>query len=223
MTRVLGAITIGQSPRVDLVPEMARLLGDQIEIREAGALDDLGPAEIARLAPAADDYVLVSRLRDGSSARMAERLVLPLVQQKIADLFRGGAQVVVLLCTGEFPRFQTPGLLVLPQPLVYGVVGALARNSRLGVLCPDPEQIAQATRSWQSGCAEVVIETTSPYVEGTGLAEAARRLQAAKVDLIVMDCMGYNLAMQELVRSITRVPVLLARSIVARILAELLV
>jgi hypothetical protein len=32
----VGAITIGQSPRVDVVPEMAAVLGPDVEILEGG-------------------------------------------------------------------------------------------------------------------------------------------------------------------------------------------
>ena len=38
MKPILGAVTIGQSPRVDLVPELIAMLGDNITIKEAGAL-----------------------------------------------------------------------------------------------------------------------------------------------------------------------------------------
>src|SRR2546426_2515839 len=38
MTRTVGMVTIGQSPRVDVVPEMAKLMGSA-EIIERGALD----------------------------------------------------------------------------------------------------------------------------------------------------------------------------------------
>lgn len=37
----IGAITVGQSPRVDLIPEIQPILGDSVEIIQAGALDGL--------------------------------------------------------------------------------------------------------------------------------------------------------------------------------------
>ncbi len=44
-TRV-GMITIGQSPRVDVVPEVAALVGRPMEVVEAGALDGLSLEEV---------------------------------------------------------------------------------------------------------------------------------------------------------------------------------
>ena len=154
---------------------------------------------------------------------MAERLVLPLVKDAIKKVHDAGAQVIVLLCTGEFPPLQIPNtLLVVPQPLIYGIGQALAQDSKLGVIRPSSDQIPQATRAWQSACQELVVEAASPYVAGDAIAVAANRLIDAQVDMIIMDCMGYTKAMQEQVRAITGKPVLLARSLVARILAELL-
>ena len=47
---VVGLVTIGQSPRPDVVPDMAEITGPGVEIREAGALDGLGRAAIDALA-----------------------------------------------------------------------------------------------------------------------------------------------------------------------------
>jgi len=47
----IGAVTIGQSPRVDIVPEFRAAAGLELEIVERGALDGLSPDEIRTLAP----------------------------------------------------------------------------------------------------------------------------------------------------------------------------
>ena len=39
--RKVGGITIGQSPRADMVPEILEILGPQVEVVEGGALDGL--------------------------------------------------------------------------------------------------------------------------------------------------------------------------------------
>src|SRR5256885_7938966 len=69
----VGMVTIGQAPRVDVVPAMADVLGPDVEIIERGALDGLGGDEIAQLAPESDDEVLVTRLTDGSSVFVGKR------------------------------------------------------------------------------------------------------------------------------------------------------
>ena len=47
----IGMITIGQSPRIDIVPEMREVLGADVEILEAGALDGLTLEEVKKILP----------------------------------------------------------------------------------------------------------------------------------------------------------------------------
>ena len=47
----IGAITVGQSPRVDLIPEIQPILGDSVEIIQSGALDGLSKEEISKFVP----------------------------------------------------------------------------------------------------------------------------------------------------------------------------
>lgn len=42
----VGAITIGQSPRADVVQELLPLMGEQVELIQAGALDGLTREDI---------------------------------------------------------------------------------------------------------------------------------------------------------------------------------
>jgi protein AroM len=67
----LGLVTIGQTPRTDVVPEMAEVLGPGIEIVERGALDGLDIQAITALAPGPGDEVLVTRLRGGAPVFVA--------------------------------------------------------------------------------------------------------------------------------------------------------
>ena len=103
MTKV-GLITVGQSPRSDVVPDMAAILGGDVEIVEAGALDGLTREQITRLAPEGDDEILVTRLADGSSVFVGKSKVIPRIEAQIAALEDRGVTLNVLLCTGEFPQ-----------------------------------------------------------------------------------------------------------------------
>jgi len=144
MKKVIGTVTIGQSPRTDVIPDVASILGPDIEIREAGALDGLSPEIIASFAPREGDYVLVTRLADGSSVQVAERHITPRIHEKIAEHFTGGIPVVLLLCTGEFPDVETGGLLIRPQKVLFNAVAAVAKGMRIGILTPSPEQVEQS-------------------------------------------------------------------------------
>src|SRR6185436_4317778 len=71
---VVGLITIGQSPRVDVVPEMTAVIGPGVDVREAGALDGLTRAQIDALEPTGDDEILVTRRRHPHRPALHRRL-----------------------------------------------------------------------------------------------------------------------------------------------------
>ena len=59
MTKI-GAVTIGQSPRVDITADILPLLSSNIELIEAGAMDNYTLEEInEKFAPEEGDTVLV--------------------------------------------------------------------------------------------------------------------------------------------------------------------
>ena len=66
----IGAITIGQAPRTDVTADIMRIFDGKVELLQRGGLDGLTKEEIARFAPEEGDYVLVSRLTDGSSVKV---------------------------------------------------------------------------------------------------------------------------------------------------------
>jgi len=161
-------------------------------------------------------------MADGTAVKIAEKHILPRMQEKIDELVRRGADVVALVCTGEFPPFHCEKLLVVPQNVLFHAVAAVVPGGGgLGVLLPDADQIEQGLRRWREITPEVRIEAASPYGRPGDVEEAAHGLRQWGAELVVMDCIGYTLAMKETVRRVTGVPVILARSILARTLAEL--
>lgn len=221
--RRLGAVTIGQSPRSDLIPEMAGIIGGNVEIVEAGALDGLSKGEISELIPRSGDSVLVTRLADGSPVQIAERLVIPMAAERIGALFASGVDIVLALCTGKFPDIAGDGLVLYPQKILFNVISALGAGTRLGVLVPSSEQAGESDVYWRRVGAAVRSVPASPYADGPGAVKhAATELAEWGVQLTVMDCMGYTGTMGDIVRKATGKPVVLARSIVARLVAELI-
>jgi protein AroM len=222
MTRKIAAFTIGQSPRMDVVPEMLDVLGPDVQILEAGALDGLSAEEVAELRPRAGDYVLVTRMRDGSSVQIAEHHILPRMQGQIDRLVEEGAEVVALLCTGEFPGFTCSRLLLEPQRLLHHFVAGVGRGRRVGAVVPAPEQIEQGTRRWREVANEVQVEAATPYGDVVELERATRRLKDGGAELIVLDCIGFTGAMKRLTTELAGVPVVLPRTVLARTIGELL-
>jgi len=219
--RVLGLVTIGQSPRDDIVLQMLPFLPAGLDIRQVGALDGLTPEQVAELAPGPQDYVLHTRLRDGSAVTVGRERITSLVQSCLKQLQGEGANPIVLLCTGEFPGLQSDALLIEPEQLLVNVVRGL-RPRRAGVLVPLPSQIEAAAEKWRMLEAEVVFVAASPYGEQIEFIRAAEELEGHPLDLVVMDCMGYTLAHRQVVIQATGRPVILASRMVARIVGELI-
>jgi protein AroM len=218
--RVLGLVTIGQSPRDDIMPQMLPLLPVGLDIRQVGALDGLTHEQIAELAPGPQDYVLHTRLRDGSAVTVGRERIKSLLQSCLEQLEHEGANPIVLLCTGKSPELRSETLLIEPDRLLVSVVGGL-RPRRAGVLVPLPSQIEAAAEKWRVLEAELVSVAASPYGEQTELTRAAEELGGHPLDLVVMDCMGYTLAHRSVIAQATGRPVILASRVVARIVGEL--
>ena len=58
MNSTLALLTIGQTPRNDIVPELTCWLPDTIQVQEFGALDGQSEEEIQRLRPESSDHRL---------------------------------------------------------------------------------------------------------------------------------------------------------------------
>ena len=148
----IGAITVGQSPRVDLIPEIQPILGDSVEIIQAGALDGLSKEEIAKFVPRPGENVLVSRLTDGTSATFGESYILPRLQLCIDNLEQQGVSLILFLCTGEFPaEFRSNVPLIFPDHILKGLIPAIGVKN-LSVIIPTKEQEAQMPGKWKDCC-----------------------------------------------------------------------
>jgi protein AroM len=221
----LGVITIGQTPRVDLTPELQALLPG-VELVERGVLDGLTAEQIAAFAPVGDDDVLTSRLSDGSAVIMGESHVLRRLPSVITEL-EGEVDAVFLACTGRFPELAHTKPLFVPDFLIAYGTAALAHGlGAVGVICPLPAQAGFTVEKFAPRLADgtqVLVAAASPYTgSDEELAAAAESLTAQGAGLIALDCMGYTEAMRAIVAAASGLPVVLARSVAARLAAEVL-
>lgn len=221
----LGLLTIGQAPRPDgLAREIREVLGSEFRVIERGALDGVSRADVAALLPGDDDYALVTLLADGTPVTIAKERILEHLQTQLDRLeVEDGVGATLLMCTGAFPPFRHRRPLVQPQAALYGVVIGLAAGSRIGSLAPLERQSEQAQAKWAGmGVTDVVLEAADPYGPDPhgAVRLAARRIGDAGASVLFMDCFGYDLAMRASARAVFGGPVVLARSLAARLVAE---
>ena len=226
----LAIITIGQSPRVDLTPDIRKVVPPATELVEHGALDELDADQIAALAPQPGEHALTSRLRDESSTVFGHDQSVPLVAQAIARAEADGADLSLLVCTGEFPGVRHNRPLFLTERLAHDGVRSLLRGlapsaGRLGIVRPLPEQVEDAYGHWEAslGLRPVAVSAASPYTDShENIAEAAASV-AAESDLVVLDCIGYDEDMRTAATAATGgVAVVAVRAVAARLLGSLL-
>jgi protein AroM len=206
-------LTIGQSPRDDILDEMRPWWDprSRVEFLERGALDGLERREIESLAPKEGEHRLVSRLRDGTEVFLDAHWVHHRVQEMVTELESEKLDFSVLLCTGRFPGLRSSRLVIEAQSIVDHTAAAF--EARLGILVPHETQMEDVGRG------DTVVSHASPY-SGDRWEKAARELEDAA--LIVLHCMGYTEAMRTRMADATGKPVLLARRMVATAVAQLL-
>ncbi|ETA80077.1 AroM family protein [Youngiibacter fragilis] len=218
----VGAITVGQSPRVDVTPDLLPIFGDKVELIEIGALDGLSYEEIAEFAPVDGDYVLVSRMKDGGSVTFAEKHILPRLQECIFKLEEQGVSLIIFFCTGNFPvEFDSKVPLIFPNMVLGNIVPLLTRKKSISVLIPSELQITQAHERWEKLVDKVTVFAASPYGKFEDVRLVAEKLTETDSDLVVLDCIGYTQEMKDMVYNLTKKPVVLPRTLAARIVTEM--
>jgi len=101
----IAFVTIGQSPRVDIVPEMMAdislgLAAGSVEVEEFGVLDGMSPDDLDAMRAKEGEHSFATRMANGaeivtSTLRTEARLNLLLER-----VDQQGFDLIVLLCTG---------------------------------------------------------------------------------------------------------------------------
>ena len=218
--RTVHFLTIGQSPRPDVVPEILGMLGDAaagIEAAEAGALDGLSREEVQAGAPREGEMPLVSRLGSGEEVVIGEDFVEERMAALLLRIPEG--DVAAILCTGPFSRIsERPGLVKAGPIFDRTLRDACPPGATVGMLIPEPRQEADARRRVPEG-SSCVIGVASPYSDG-GVEE---RLAAEfrDVDIVGLNCLGYDRPLEAAVARATGRPVVLARRALAEAVGRL--
>lgn len=219
----LGTVTIGEAPRPDLVPLLARHVPAHVRQIHKGVLDGLRPDEIAaRFDPEPGEPVLVTRLRSGGAVTLSRARAERAVQQQIDALADAGAAVILLLCTGSFAGLSCPtAWLIEPDRIIPPLVGALLGARRLGVIVPLAAQIASESEKWRTLAEPPLLASASPY-EGdlAAVAGAAGTLARRGAKALLLDCIGFAGPHREAAAA-SGLPVLLSNTLVAKAVGEL--
>ena len=221
----IGFVTIGQSPRTDVVPEIMKILGEhEISYVEAGALDDLSREDIERdLRPEPGDIIYVTRLRDGGEVKISKKKLLPLLEKKIRELEKK-SDIIAILCSGEFPDFESIKPVIYPDKILKGIASSIGYKGRTAILIPAEEQIDYAREKWSTYFKDLVIIPVSPYTSSLkDFEEIRERIRRENIGFVIMDCIGYTDAQRNIIREAgENIKVISTRRALAKVLSELI-
>ncbi|WP_079913341.1 AroM family protein [Paenibacillus sp. 32352] len=210
---MLGLLTLGHSPRADLEVPFRSILPSSVPIAMKGGLDGLTPDAILLLAKQAGEHPLHVITQDGPVVIQQEALIGPL-EQRANELADAGAKLVVLLCAGDFPPFQSQAVVILPGQLLENKARSTAGSSRLGVVVPAESQVQAAGRRWRQAGFEPAVMLPP---DGTGaVEELIDNLRSAEVEQVVLDCISFTWGLKQKLHEELGVPVWLPSELAAR-------
>ncbi len=220
----VGFITIGQSPRVDVLEDFKDLMNKGLEVIEAGALDGLSIDYIrTNLAPAEGETLYVSRLASGEEVVVSREKIIQFMQKKISELESKNVDLIVILCSGEFPEFKSKKPIIYPSKLLSGVVSSVLFNGKLAVLIPRKEQVGYAYSKWSVFTKNLVVKPASPYkFNEQEFRRVIEEIKREDPQLIVMDCVGYSSKHKLIAFEATGKPIVATRGVIKAFLAELI-
>ncbi len=210
----VGLLTIGQSPREDVVPEMNPFFLPQIRILEKGLLDNLNLEEIRRLKPETGETPLVTRLRKGGSVQLSEKKISSLLPEVIDSMkTKMKVKVVGVLCTHDFQKTEFHPWIIFPFNSLKFLINRIINVKCLGVVVPLEGQIDTAKKKWKKD--KVIVEAKSSPVRGKSWKEIAQNFSRKKVEVVILDCIGYKIKDKRALQKLLSVPVLLPRVVLA--------
>ncbi|MCA0243889.1 MAG: AroM family protein [Proteobacteria bacterium] len=210
--RRVASLTLGQSPRGDVVPDILAQLPMALEVQEFGALDGLSEREIAALAPRADEGSLVTRLRDGREVVLSRQRLAQRMEAICRAIDPARFDLLIVLTTGLFREFESECPTVNAQRAMDATIAALAAAGQaVGVIYPLRRQVDENAGYSVPGCALRFSHAAGG--DAAGLRRAADELRGC--DFVVLHSVGYVEADREAVAARTGRPVILARRVVA--------
>jgi protein AroM len=213
-------LTIGQSPRDDVIHEIKPLLSPSIEVVQHGLLDHLNSEEIERLRPAPEDTLLVSRLRDGSQVELDEKKISVLLYEAVELMkTKMSVEAAGILCTHEFPTRQYPVPVIFPFTSVQFLLKHVLEVENLGAVVPSENQIEMARKKWGENITS--IEAKTPYSEGKPWEEIAENFAQKNVSIIVLDCIGYTNKDRQAIQDAYPIPTLLPKTLLVYAINQL--
>lgn len=202
----IGALTIGQSPRPDLVLPLINQLPDTCQIIQAGALDDLGKSSLPPIEEGT--YPLTTRMRDGSFVIIEEAFLATKLQQALDQLEGQGVAATILLCAGTFADLKGTRPLFKPFSIGRDVLNALG-FSKIGLIAPIKEQEAPIRRRWLTANFQPTVWTADlTQQDKRFVQQLTEQIKINHLECVVLDYVGHPESLVTQLRKTAVIPVI---------------
>ena len=189
MIQHIGALTISQSPRRDLLaPVCAKF--PEYNIIEVGALDDVDCHNL----PDGNDatYPLTTTLNNGELVTLDRDFLTPLLQDGLDQLETQGVDFSILLCAGDFPFIKGEMPLFKPTDIAQNILRTIGIRY-IAVISPIAIQQDPIHEKWEKAGFHPIVWTMPSDITPIEQAKWINsQLKArAEASCVVLDYVGY--------------------------------
>lgn len=203
---LIGALTIGQSPRPDLVSPLRNRLPARCQILEAGALDGLTEASLPAVHN--ETYPLTTQLRDGTAVMIEETFLAAKLQQALDQLEEQGVMATILLCAGTFRDLNGRRPLFKPFAVGRTILDSLGLN-RIGLIAPIKEQESPIRVRWQAAGFQPTVWTADLARQDEGFIQQLNdQVEVYRLECIVLDYVGHPESLVRQLRETADIPLI---------------
>ena len=217
--RRVAFVTLGQSPRPDLVPDILSRMDVPVEPTEIGLLDDLDTRELAKARPGPDEPAFLSRLRDGRQVELSVGWTRERCRRVYDRIGSTRPDLVVMMSASCGTGFRHCSATLESDRVVVQAIEAFSRaDLGLGVIVPLPgllNDLQPIGGPWKKARVQA-----ARHGDRNALRRAAREL--AECDIVVLHSLGYSDADREAVAGVIEAPVILNRHLVANAIRDAL-
>lgn len=221
MKKAVSFITVGHSPREDIMDELEAHLSSAIEVRQRGALDHMSVEEVkSRLVPSPGEAVMTSRIRGGEMMDFSKKKVMPLLQKAIDEECEKGASMIAILCTNAFDALHCRVPMLLPFDILHSITAAIQADCKVGALFPFESFAGIMEKNWLDYGVSVVYQCMGTKEKNWD--RYAEFFRQKKTDLLILDCIGYTYACRDYFAKQLSIPIVHPRTILVETIHSLL-
>lgn len=216
----VAVVTLGQTPRSDVVPELCELTGRPMEPVEFGVLDGVGADVLARIAPGPGEPALLTRLRDGSDIVMSIDWTSDRMQEIYSEIAGLDIDLVVLMSSllGAVPA-PAQTTIFCDRVIVRTIETFTDAGLRVGILLSLDSQGDMVVRD-RTRRPEMVRAAIARPGDHAALATAIDELNDC--DVLILHSVTYSEDERRKAAARSGKPVVIARRLVASAIREAL-